>query len=851
MKKTFFPRIAGKVRSVLFGNGLRVFIIPKYEAPTVTVQAWVATGSIHEERNLGCGLSHFLEHMLFQGSEKFPGNAVADAVTHFGGCLNAYTSKTHTVYYINLPAVHWAEGAAMLDDMLRNPLFPEEKFRSEKDVILRECAMYLDSPESSLYEKFVREAYLIHPFRHPVIGYRDKIESVTRDMMCAYHAARYTPGRTFYVIAGAVDPDVVVETLCKQTESWKTGSLSEPALPVEPDIMAKRETTVRFNDPMTRTICGWRIPPATHSDLPAIEIFGDILGGSSSSRLTQILQNEKELALDIDTCLFADSVAGISCIFASCLEENREKLTEEVFRILDDLTLKGPAQLEIERTIAQQTADYFRAMRTETGLAQIVGKAVLYGGSVETADEYLPAMRNVTKDDLMRIGEVYFQPRKATLVHMLPAESHVSKKRTTRRIPAPEQPTLEKLKGGQRLIHLHDATLPLVDFFLMLPGGVYYETPDICGASKLIAATLCAGCAKYSEKELDEILDSHAIELAVTAGTASIRIAVNCPREHLALATELLCAILSSPLFPEKAVERERTAILEELKVKLSEPEGVAENLLASTLFGRHPYGIPLSESIRHIAARKASELGGIYRSLCLNAKKAVFGFAGAIALKEAQDTAARIIAACNWNNRCLKTPPPPDYPAKAVRKEQLLDKEQAVLFLGMPGPSALSDDIPALDILKTASSSMSSHLFQTVRNQNGLAYYTGCFNMPGINAGCVAYYAGTNAKSVAKLEKLFLAEIRRVVTKGLTEEEFADAKAQILFQLDSSMQSPDKRLAAAVTGEFIGKGYQAAMLKREALGRLTLKQVNETLRRYLSAPGKVTALVTRGSNIE
>ena len=145
-----FPRISGKVRPALFDNGLRAYVIPKNEAPTVTVQAWVATGSIHEDEFLGCGLSHFLEHMLFQGTEKFPGSAIADTVTHLGGYLNAYTSKTHTVYYINLPAAYAAKGIEMVDDMLRNPLFPEEKFLSEKDVILRECAMYQDSPDSVL-----------------------------------------------------------------------------------------------------------------------------------------------------------------------------------------------------------------------------------------------------------------------------------------------------------------------------------------------------------------------------------------------------------------------------------------------------------------------------------------------------------------------------------------------------------------------------------------------------------------------------------------------------------------------------------------------------------------------------
>ena len=179
-----------------------------------------------------------------------------------------------------------AKGIEMVDDMLRNPLFPEEKFLSEKDVILRECAMYQDSPDSVLYEKLVAEAYQLHPMRHPVIGYREKIETVTRAIMCAYHAKRYTPGRTFYVIAGDVDPDRIMEILNRQAGNWKMGSLAEPFLPQEPPVAAKRETMIRFNDPMTRTACAWQLPPSTHPDIPAIEAFSDIFGIDGTTAAT-------------------------------------------------------------------------------------------------------------------------------------------------------------------------------------------------------------------------------------------------------------------------------------------------------------------------------------------------------------------------------------------------------------------------------------------------------------------------------------------------------------------------------------------------------------------------------------
>eukprot|EP00831_Metopus_contortus_P008430 TRINITY_DN13235_c0_g1_i4.p2 TRINITY_DN13235_c0_g1~~TRINITY_DN13235_c0_g1_i4.p2 ORF type:complete len:140 (-),score=23.42 TRINITY_DN13235_c0_g1_i4:162-581(-) len=120
------------MRSMSLDNGLQIYVNERHRAPVVTVQAWIKTGSIHEEAYLGCGISHFLEHMLFHGSRNYPGQKIIDEVHALGGDMNAYTALEHTVYYIEVPAAHTAKAIDILTDMVMNPLFPESKFKDEK-----------------------------------------------------------------------------------------------------------------------------------------------------------------------------------------------------------------------------------------------------------------------------------------------------------------------------------------------------------------------------------------------------------------------------------------------------------------------------------------------------------------------------------------------------------------------------------------------------------------------------------------------------------------------------------------------------------------------------------------------
>jgi zinc protease len=154
-------------------NGLSIIIDEDHSAPVASVQAWCETGSIDEDKWMGAGLSHILEHMLFKGTEKRPPGSISRHVQDTGGYINAYTSYERTVYYIDTPAEGVTDAIDILADAMMNATLPAEEYDKEQNVIRREFAMGFDDPDRQSTLLMFRTVFTESPFRHPVIGYLD------------------------------------------------------------------------------------------------------------------------------------------------------------------------------------------------------------------------------------------------------------------------------------------------------------------------------------------------------------------------------------------------------------------------------------------------------------------------------------------------------------------------------------------------------------------------------------------------------------------------------------------------------------------------------------------------------
>src|SRR6058998_3949154 len=222
-------------------NGLGIIVREDHSAPVVSVQAWCMTGSVHEGRWLGAGMSHVLEHMLFKGTETRPGSRIDQEVQEAGGYMNAYTSFDRTVYHIDVPNTGARVAVDILCDIMQHATLPADEMAKEKQVILREMDMNQDDPGRRSGRRLFETAYTRSPYRFTIIGYPDIFNELKPDDILGYYREKYAQNNVFYVVAGDLKEEEVVGQIKQAYAKAKAKAMPPMVLPVEPKQTAGRE----------------------------------------------------------------------------------------------------------------------------------------------------------------------------------------------------------------------------------------------------------------------------------------------------------------------------------------------------------------------------------------------------------------------------------------------------------------------------------------------------------------------------------------------------------------------------------------------------------------------------------
>src|SRR5580698_3535312 len=235
------PSLPPGVTLTTLENGLVVIVREDHSAPVVSAQAWCMSGSIHEGRWLGAGLSHVLEHMLFKGTTNRPANRIDQEVQEAGGYMNAYTSFDRTVYHINVPNTGATIAIDILCDIMQNACLPPGELDKELDVIRREMDMNQDEPGRRAGRRLFETAYTKSPYRFTIIGYPDIFNTLKPDDIRGYYREHYVPNNVFYVVTGDINTEEVTAQIRESYAKTKARSLAPLVLPPEPRQTAPRE----------------------------------------------------------------------------------------------------------------------------------------------------------------------------------------------------------------------------------------------------------------------------------------------------------------------------------------------------------------------------------------------------------------------------------------------------------------------------------------------------------------------------------------------------------------------------------------------------------------------------------
>lgn len=831
-----------RVERFTLPNGLVVLFKQDDSSPVSSVQLWVKTGSIHEGENLGSGLSHFLEHMLFKGTEKRAAKEISSEIQSNGGNINAYTTFDRTVYYIDIPSDSTAVALDILSDAVFHSRLPAEEVEKERDVILREIDMYLDDPQSQLSQSLFETAFREHPYRAPVIGYRDVFESVTREELFHYYKTRYVPNNTVLVIAGdwnATDCRKEVERLFGALPRRK---IAPVFIPPEPEQLAFRENRIFGDVHVTQTGLGFKIPGLAHPDSPALKILASLLGHGSSSILWKSLRDQERVVHDIDVSTWNPGTQGLFLISFLTDPENRDKAIGAVWKELERVMERGIPPAMLQKTIRQALVGEVNVRKTVQGQAGRLGAAEVVIGDLDYPRLYLKQLAAVTPDDLQRVCRQYLRRDKLTAVSLNPESS---------RPPAPvEQKELRPeghcecvtLPSQTTLVLQPDHRLPSVHLRAILRGGPLYETAEARGATSLLATLLTKDTEKRSKEEVAEAIESAGGSFNDFSGNNTFGLSVEVLPDDLDLAVDLLGEALLRPAFLADTFEREKEAEIASLKEDLDEIVDFGRKCLRARFFGDHPFGIEPTGTLESLSALRIKDVRALYEATVCS-ENLILSVAGDFDPVEMRRRLEGILRDLP-SRKFVPKKVPFDSPTNPGDYQESMARKQAVVFEAFPDLGITDPCYPVGEVTDELFSGMSSLLFERIRDDLGLAYFVGSNRITGFDTGLFYFYAGTNPATVEAVKKEIAREIERVQGGGVTEEELGRCKRRLKARKRMGLQTFGARAMDAGLNYLFGLPVADRKAYEDRIDAVTLADLQRFAREQFQAEKRVALVV-------
>ena len=361
----------------------------------------VGVGS-RDESDEVAGASHFLEHLLFKGTETRTAAQIAEAVEAVGGEMNAHTGREDTAYFTRLPAGHLMLGLDILSDVLLAPAFRPGEIEAERQVILEEISMDEDSYEDRAFTLLADALFPGHPLGREVAGTRSSIRSMTRDDIAGFHARWYRPANLVVSAAGAVEHGEVVDGVAR-----RFGSVDGGERPVRqaPGERSKPLTVLRRRSEQVHLAIGVRALSRHDDDRYALDVADQILGGGTSSRLFQSIREERGLAYSVYSSTAEWSDTGELVVYAGTAPSRFDDVLGLVEQELARFAADGPTESELQIAKGYLEGSLLLGTESVAGTMSAIGRALLHRDTVIPIEEHVARYRAVTGADVRRVLE--------------------------------------------------------------------------------------------------------------------------------------------------------------------------------------------------------------------------------------------------------------------------------------------------------------------------------------------------------------------------------------------------------------------------------------------------------------
>lgn len=406
-------------------NGLRVVLVPKPDSVAATILIMLETGSLYEEK-ANNGVAHFLEHMCFKGTTKRPTPAmISEELDGLGAQYNAFTGNEYTGYYATVQPGKFDQAFDILADMYLDPLLPEEEIAKEKGVVIEEINMYEDLPKRKVGNVLQELMYGDQPAGRTVLGTRETVAGLTRDMIAGFRNKYYTAPRTAVVVAGKFDEAKTLELINKYFGGLPTGEVGKRDVVTESQVKPELKVFNKKSD-QTHLIISFRGVPLGHPDFYAYQVLAAVLGGGMSSRLFKKVRDELGAAYYVGAYNDSSTDHGTLNIFCGAGNTKDLAVVEAVMVECQKLKTELVSDQELVRVKDNIVGNMLISLETSQQLASYFGGDEVLRQPLNTPEEEVLRYQAVTAVDLLRVSKELFIPSKTNLALVGPIEDQTA-----------------------------------------------------------------------------------------------------------------------------------------------------------------------------------------------------------------------------------------------------------------------------------------------------------------------------------------------------------------------------------------------------------------------------------------
>jgi zinc protease len=832
---------------------LTVYLKPVPNSPVVTVMTAYKVGSSDEDLT-ATGLSHYLEHLMFKGTEKIKPGDIDRLTLRNGGANNAYTSEDYTIYHFDFDKDSWQVALDVEADRMRNlRIDKEHEFEQEKGAVINELLRDEDEPWD-LEQKAILPLLFgkTAPYGHPVIGEEEHVKAATAAVIKSHYDKWYHPNNASLIIVGGIDPDEALKAVKSRFASIPAAKL--PERKPEPKELPKRpgrlDMESRFDLP--RMLMGFTTCRIGEPDDAVLDIIQALLAGGRTGRLYMKMVEGDEVANNVDASNNAGRYPGWFAIRVEMLPgKDRAAAEKTVLAELKKLADAPASVAELTRAKQQVLADAIFSRETVHSLADSIARGVTTG-DLDQLKSYLPRIMAVTDKDVQRVAAKYLGADQRVVVWSVPAKQEGEKGRGGEGEKKPQRKAARadagagnefslkdtkrvELPNGLTLLLYENRRLPIVVAEAYVKNVSLLELQDKAGVAALVGNMLREGTKERSGPQIAEMIEDVGGILSMNSAGGSVK--VLSPDRKLGLG--LLFESLSQANFPKDALERVRAQLLGGIEDEEKRPENRASALYRELAYGKHPFGRSLLQEKGTIAKLTRDDCLDFYRKVFVpnNTIVAVVGdFDSAAIVKEIEELTR------DWKKAELPIidVPAVEKPEKFTQKVLTMPQSsQLHLYMGEVGIRRDNPDyykLLVMDHVLGTGPGFTDRLSARLRDRKGLAYTVNAniTNSAGDQPGLFTCYIGTYPDKFAEVKSLFLEELNRIRDTEPTKQEVEDAKLYLIHSLPLRFTSDAGIANQLLYVERNHLGFDYIEQYRKAVAAVTPADVEAVAKKYI-----------------